>query len=237
MKWSYGVTTVPGRREILLPRTLASLKNGGFDSPRLFVDGDIDGPSWARAFGLPATLREPAIRVAPAWALALGELYLRDPAADRYAVFQDDIITCHNLRDYLEACPYPDRGYLNLWTCPKNQAMAPAESAGWFLSNQKGKGALALVFSREAAVTLLTHWHFVKRMQPSTEEPERHWQAVDGGIVEAFSQAGWREWCHNPSLVYHLGRRSTIPGKMNARLRVIFRGEDFDARGFLAASR
>lgn len=233
MLWSYGIMTVPARRADLFPRTLASLREAGFDRPRLFVDGDDDGTSWATEFGLEVSCRYPPIRVAPAWALALGELYLRRPDADRYAVFQDDFVTCRHLREYLERCPYPEKGYLNLWTYSGNQKLAPAEP-GWFLSNQTGKGAQALVFSRPAVVTLLTAQHFVKRMQPDPGDPERHWQAVDGGIVEAFKQAGWQEWVHNPTLVYHLGWESTIAGKGTWDKRpTLFRGEDFDARGFL----
>ena len=46
MKWAYGITTVPSRRENLFERTLQSLAVAGFDNPRLFVDGvdDAEGP-------------------------------------------------------------------------------------------------------------------------------------------------------------------------------------------------
>ncbi len=41
-RWMYGVTTTPTREEDLFPRTLASLKNAGFDNPWLFIDGCDD---------------------------------------------------------------------------------------------------------------------------------------------------------------------------------------------------
>ena len=114
MNWAYGVTTVPRRRDDLLPRTLASLRAAGWDSPRLFVDGDDDTVSWSREFGLPVTARKPLVRVTGNWLLGMVELYVRDPHADRYAIFQDDVVFCRNARAYLDSVPAPERGYMNL---------------------------------------------------------------------------------------------------------------------------
>jgi hypothetical protein len=97
--WAYGVTTVPSRRNDLLPETLCSLCEAGFDAPRLFVDGDNDPKGWEREFGLETTCRYPTIRTHGNWILALSELFIREPHAERYALFQDDLITYRNLRD------------------------------------------------------------------------------------------------------------------------------------------
>lgn len=219
MRWAYGVTTIPRRRDTLLPRTLASLKAAGFDKPRLFIDGPGDG---FERFGLPMTVRDEAIRTAGNWTLALAELYVRDPNHERFAIFQDDFITYKNLRKYLERVPYPERSYLNLYTFPENQNLAK-DRMGFYPSNQCGKGAVALVFSKEAALTVLSSQHIVKRPQT-----QNGWRKIDGGIVEAMRGAGWTEMVHNPSLVQHVGILSSM-GNLEHPSATSFRGEDFDA--------
>lgn len=241
MKWSYGVTTVKDRLSDLLPMTLYSLKLAGFDSPRLFLDGD-DGSRLPRDWTYPITTRVPRIRTYGNWILGLAELFIREPAADRYAMFQDDFVTYRNLRRYLEQSPYPHHGYLNLYTFPSNQDIAPLDSAGharvgWYESRelengpirngkkqQTGRGAVALVFNRDAVLTLLQHQHIVERPMDSTYGHRR----IDGGIVTAMNKAGWREYVHNPSLVQHIGKVSSMGSKPH-RQAVSFRGEDFDA--------
>ncbi len=240
MKWSYGVTTVPERRQDLLPQTLASLREGGFDSPRLFVDGHENYSTsylmqmYESEFGLHTTCRSPRIRAFGNWLLALEELYIREPTAERYAIFQDDLITYKNLRQYLDRCKYPDKGYLNLYTFPSNQR----EQRGWYegaLLNsgpdkfQTGRGAVALVFNREAVQTLLMHQHMIERPTHAGEGHKR----IDGGIVTAMNKAGWREFVHNPSLVQHTGKVSAIGNKPHPQ-SPSFRSEQFDALDLLA---
>jgi hypothetical protein len=233
-KWAYGVTTVPARRDDLLPRTLTSLHAAGFDRPRLFVDGCDDPRSWEREFQLEVTARFPRIRTYGNWVLSLAELYIREPNADRYAVFQDDFVTYRNLREYLTLTQYPERGYWNLYTFPSNQKLCPDDGrhVGWYESNQLGRGAVALVFNREAVTTLLRHQHMVDRPQDSS----RGWRAVDGGIVDSMRKAGWKELVHNPSLVQHTGYVSAM-GNRPHKLANSFRGEDFDARELLTLTK
>lgn len=231
MKWSYGVTTVPSRRRTLFPRTLASLAAGGFYEPWVFSDGPLDVPSGVAGW----TQRSGPAKVFGNWVLALWELYVRNPVADRYAVFQDDIVVYRNLRQYLEAVPYPAKGYLNLYTEPRNEATAKAP--GWQPSAQNGYGALALVFTRHAVINLLASDHMV--MKPIPADPTqlasqatgvlyRGEHAVDGGIVTSFMQRGWKEYVHNPSLVQHTGLESSFR-PAHFPQSTTFRGENFDA--------
>lgn len=232
MKWAYGVTAVDQRLPDLLPITLRSLVHGGFPSPRLFVDGPSreNRPRW-EAFGMEVTYRTPKIRTFGNWLLALMELYIREPASDRYALFQDDLICSKNLRQYLEKVPYPDKGYLNLYTFPSNQRLAP-KTQGFFKAAelnsgpegfQTGRGAVGLVFSLEAVTTLLRSVHLLERPQDST----RGWKSVDGGVVTSMNKAGWYEYVHNPSLLQHTGQVSSM-GSKPQKLAESFRGEEFD---------
>lgn len=229
MKWAYGVTTVPSRLKDLLPQTLASLKAGGFLKPRLFVDGVEDVTEYKK-FGLEITNHNPPIKTFGNWVLTLWELYLREPLADRYAIFQDDFVTYKNLRQYLEKCVYTRKTYWNLYTFPVNQKLAPkGGKTGWFEANQLGKGAVALVFDRETVTTLLGQDHMLRRPQGSGP---RKYRAVDGAVVTALRKAGWKEHTHNPSLVQHTGVHSSM-GNRKQQLSESFRGEDFDATELL----
>lgn len=229
--WSYGVTTVPERREELLPRTLRSLGHGGFDQPHLFVDGVADGTYYHQRFKLGVTCRYPGVYKntpvikgsAANWVLSLYELYYRNPNATYYAVFQDDFVCYKNFRQYLERCCYPDRGYLNCYSFPSNESLANGK-VGWYPSNQCGKGAVALIFSNEAVTTLLSSDNLVHR----PKDASRGHRAIDGGIVDSFKKLGWREFVHYPSLVQHTGYHSSMFNEVHKTSNT-FRGEEFDA--------
>lgn len=229
VSWSYGLTTVPSRVGDLLPRTLDSLAAGGFHAPRLFVDG-ADHQQISKMFepmcssrGLTATYRTTPVKTAGNWALSLGELYLLNPHADLYALFQDDFVTCRNLRAYLEQTLLPADGYYNLYTFPKYQAAC--NNSGWNKTTQQGLGAVALVFRRETVVDLLSSRYMVERPQ----DRERGWQKIDGGIVDALRLTKTNfEYVHDPSLVQHTGLESSMGNRRHALARS-FPGEKFDA--------
>lgn len=230
MRWSYGLTTVPKRKDTPLPRTLASLARAGFDSPRLFVDG-ADNTCYTVGANYAYTFHNPRVFAYANWLLGLLELYLRDPTADRFAMFQDDFVTYRNLREYLERSPYPVKSYLNLYTFPMNQRLAPpdptkehSQKIGWFPANQLGRGAVALVFDRLAVQNLLSQQHTIMRVM----DAQRGIRAIDGGVITAMKNAGFMEYCHNPSLVQHTGDQSVIGNAPHEKANS-FQGEDFDA--------
>ena len=232
-RWAYGITTVLERKNNLFPRTLASLCEAGFSKPRIFVDGAsniIDYEKFVEQSMI--TVRYPKLRTAGHWILSLYELFIRDPQCHYYAIFQDDFVTYKNLRQYLEQCKYPDKGYWNLYTFPINQTRAPKEGIGWYLSNQMGKGAVALVFNRDAVVELLSSRHMAERPMDS----KRGWRAIDGGIVTGFKKAGWQEWVHNPSLVQHTGEVSAIGNRPHPQA-TSFQGEEYNALDMLPEDR
>lgn len=241
------MTTVPSRRDDLLPQTLASLRNAGFDRPRLFVDGGGSttktakgSASWEEEFGLDVTYRggDP-VRTAGNWVLTLYELYARDPNATYYAVFQDDLLAPKNLRQYLEARPVPDGGYGNLYTFPSNQKFCQDGFTGWYEARpintknsptgpdgkpyQGGKGAVGLVVPNPVAVELLSSRYLVERFK----DVSRGHKAIDGGIVSALNRAGVREFVHNPSLLQHTGDRSAMGNRPHEKAES-FPGEHFD---------
>jgi hypothetical protein len=220
--WAVGVTTVKERRSTTLPRTLASLEAAGFARPRLFVDDPEHAlPPGAFAQG-DTTFRTPRIRAYGNWLLGLAELIIRQPLVDYYAVFQDDIVTLRNLRAYLEKCTLPRKSYWNLYLTEENLIQVPLDPrpdfshsfnyargrymVGWHRSKQTGKGAVATIFSQEAAYLMLGTAHSWTRLR----DLRRGWQAIDGGIVWAMNQQGCQELIHYPALVQHVGTESIM---------------------------
>jgi hypothetical protein len=220
MEWAYGVTTTPKRKNSVLPQTLASLARAGFDAPHLFVDACPPEEALAykeRYKNLPLTTRWPRINVYGNWILSMAELYIRNPKAVRYAIFQDDLLMCGNLRKYLELCPYPKLGYWNLYTFPQRERVCPRVEnttdriTGWYHCGHRGLGALALVFSKEAVTTLLTHQNTI--LKPLAVKDS--FRTVDGMVVTSMQFAGYKEYVHYPSLVQHMGVYSTMDKRQN----------------------
>ena len=80
------------------------------------------------------------------------------------------------------------------------------------------------MFSLDAIIVLLTSAHMIDRPQC----PKRGFKAVDGGIVDSFRKAGWKEYVHNPSLVQHTGLSSSM-GSKRQPLSKCFLEENYDA--------
>lgn len=229
--WAYGVRTVLQKDRVrlrqYLPRTLDSLYTAGFPNPWIFADGAKD-PFYYEMFGRPLTTRWPAVGVTGNFLLSLWELAIRCPGADRYALFEDDILLCRNLRQYLSQLRYRPKSYWNLFACPYYHEARPLwrkrrGSSGLYKPPQKGKGALALVFDREAVLVLLSNRWLSDRLLAAPGA-----DALDGLIVTAMQQAGCREWTHSPSLVQHTGEVSSF-GNGPHLPADSFPGEEFDA--------
>lgn len=233
MRWVYGVTTVPSRLDTTLPYTLKTLREAGFDQPRLFIDGAENNASYQR-LGLETTCRYPAVRTAHNWVLSLHELYLREPDANRFALFQDDLVICRNARKYLDTYPYGIHNesiYWNLYNFPCNEELKPPDiNYGFYPSNQLGKGALALVFDRPTVIKLLSSEYLNGRPQ----DLNKGWQSIDGGIVISLTNIGYKEQVHYPSLVQHIGKISTM-GHGEYPLSKTFPGESFDCMELLCS--
>lgn len=227
IKWSCGVTTVPSRKDTLLPRTLDSIRKAGFNDFTLFVDGSKEDTTYYK-YSANVVFRYPQIRTYGNWILSIAELYIRNPLSDRYVMFQDDFITYHNLKEYLSHVEYKDKTYWNLYTFPSNQILAPhngdKEYIGFYESNQLGRGAVGLVFNKKTVIDLLANQHMVERVL----SVDRGWRSVDGGVVTALNQIGYKELVHNPSLVQHTGIVSSMGNKPH-KLATSFRGEFFNA--------
>lgn len=222
--WSYGITTIMERMDTTLPRTIASLKAAGFDSPHLFVDGSLSQQLYNDQFGLNVTCRFPALRVTGNWICSMWELFVHNSHADFFAIFQDDIIMSKGSREYIERTAPKGRVYLNLYNVPQNERLKPVGMLhGWYPSNQYGRGALGLVFRADAVQALLGAQHLLNKPR----DLERGWRTIDGAVVDSMRQCGFKETVPFPSIVQHIGHLSTI-GTPDREVPKSFRGEDFD---------
>lgn len=232
IKWAYGVTTVPSRMQDLFPQTLSSLCDAGFDKPTIFLDGANHklAVAYEERFKLEVVNHYPAIRTFGNWELALRELFIRNPTAHRYAIFQDDLVTYRNLRHYLERTTTLPNAYYNLYTFPQNQQLVPKEPntnkyvEGWHKSNQMGRGAVGLVFDRLGVLTIMQGKLLAERPLDCLNGTSR----VDGVVSDVLKKAGYTEYIHHPSLVQHLGFHSTMRSDKQEKA-ISFRGENFDA--------
>lgn len=227
-RWAYCVTTVPERLGVTFERTIDSLAAAGFDRPHVFADG-CDNPSryTGPAGAESVTCRWPRVRTAGNWVLSLYETYYRRPDAELFAVFQDDLLAVRNLRAYLDRCRLPPHGYFNLFTMDSNLNYVSGGD-GWHPSNQLGRSALGLVFTRAAVIDLLSQRSLAER--PC--DLHRGWRAIDGGVVDAMKRSGYTEYVHSPSLLQHTGDVSAM-GNHPHRPSKIWPGEKFDATTLL----
>lgn len=218
MKWAYGITTVPERAGALLPATIESLAQAGFDRPILFTDGAVED-----YWGLDI-VQHPRVGQLRNWMNALFYLFT-STRADRYAIFEDDLLACRQLRPYLERCP-PGKTYWNLLTSDDN-LHDTGHRPGWHLSNQLGRGAVGLVFDHDTVDCLL-------RMERFVRAPVNGESMADAVVIETLKPLSYRELVHYPSLLQHMGAESTLGhslGQVSA-----FHGVEYDLLSILDAS-
>lgn len=198
MNWAYGITTVPERMDSLLPSTIESLAAAGFDHPVLFVDGQPNGLD-GLIDGI-EVVSHPRLGQLGNWMSAIFYLFT-NKKSDRYAIFEDDILACRQLRAYLERFP-PSKVYWNLITREDNLRLTNRQP-GWHESNQLGRGAQGLVFDRATADCLLRMERFVRG--PSNGET-----MADAAVNATLKSLGYKELIHYPSLLQHVGLVSTL---------------------------
>jgi len=229
--WEYAVTTVGSRMVTTLPTTLRSLAAGGFTEPDLYVDGILSSEDIDASLLLPVNRVHERHNVGTFshWHLTLLDMYSRNPWAEFYAIFQDDLICVKNLKEYLQNCQYPEKCYLNLFSFMENEVTI-AGRTGWVEAyrsakgNQLGRGAVGLVFKHDVCEALLSQPHMITRR---TDALRRH-HSLDGAIVQAMNGSGFSEYVHAPSLLQHTGEQSSM-GNRKHPLAKTFPGEDFDA--------
>ena len=204
-KWCVGITTAP-RRVSSLDATLEAIVNAGWSRPRIFVDGDVQIPQqWS---DLPVSCRTPRIGAWPSYYLALTEMFMRDPSADAYALFQDDIelLRRADLRTYLERVLWPGEnpGILSLY-CSSEYTR---KDRGWHRFPENWIwGATAFVFSPDAVRGILSS---VAVIDHRLEGAGDGLKGIDVAVGQWAERTNTPIWFPTPSLVQHTGQVSTL---------------------------
>ena len=203
--WAVGVTTAP-RQVPTLSECLAGLARAGWPTPRIFVDGNVSIPQ--EFAHLPQTVREPRMGAWPSYYLALAELLMRHPQADAYLLVQDDALVCDDgeLRVYLEDVLWPGKraGIASLF-CSRAYTQP---RAGWYsFQGAWVWGALAFVFSREAAQQFLADLAVVQHRWTRSRNPLAD---IDWRIGQWAWQNDVPLYYPTPSLVQHIGDVSSL---------------------------
>lgn len=228
--WAVGVTTAP-RKPATLFETIASIRSAGWHDMLVFAEPDSQTSGLGQ--GVQIVRRSDTLGAWPNWILALSELYLRSPQADAYLLFQDDVILCEGVREYLEAELWPRErlAFVSLYCSAgydshSGRYAEPPSADGYI-------GALALAFPPQAVRSLLSSgliW--AHRLRPGTGGVN----GIDFALGRWAAQRALPGLFHQPSLAQHIGDVSTVwpNGTNTGRRRAgTFVGRDFDARRLL----
>ena len=195
-KWVYGVTTCP-RKEPTLAVTLKSLGNAGIQ-PRIFDDHDKSLGGWGN------------------WLRGLYELTIRNPNAEWYWMFQDDIQVNANFIERVVASNPPHDAAMVSYYLPSRWTSGKQ----WEAKRPELVGMLALMIRADAA----------KRLVVNPIQPNRR-SRFDVMLGEWLRKMGFSWYYHSPSLVEHTGMTSTIYGEylstvQNNRMSSTFKSEE-----------
>jgi glycosyltransferase involved in cell wall biosynthesis len=202
LTWAVGLLTAPRPKPTILP-TLKSLQAGGFDFLHIFAEPGAWIPGEFQH--LPITQHGQTLGNLGNFHSALIALYMTQPHADCYAVFQDDIQVALGLKAWCDDQFWPDcTGLVSLFTPRAYQD----SKQGWrilALGLHRTFGAQAFVFRRDLLLEFLGD-------SASLRYREAHVHG-DDAVVGAWATArGMGIAYHHPSLVQHIGDVTSIPG-------------------------
>lgn len=199
--WAVAVTTAP-RPVATLPRTLDSLRRAGWSDLRVFHDSTGAG-AWRN------------------WIEALASLVRDQPAADAFAMVQDDVVLCRELKTYLQETLWPIAGRVALCS-PFTPGAYRRCRPGWsFVWPPPDRFLVAAQFwvippaTARAIVRDLGHIH-------------AH-QGIDRLVGRWAKRSGRNVWHHTPSLAQHTADDNSALGNppvADLRLATDFIGED-----------
>ncbi len=201
--WAVGVTTAP-RKQATLQSCVDCLVEAGWDSPRIFVDGEVDLGSLPSH--LEVTRRDPQVGAWPSWYLALSELLMRQPKAEAFMIVQDDVVMFRHrkLRQYMEDFLWPEEGpcVVSLF-CSRAYTSG---QAGWRrLDENLVWGGQALIFSREACLGLLSDPGVLGHRLT-----ESGFAGIDSVVGSWAGRHNVPVYVSTPSLAQHIGHVSAI---------------------------
>lgn len=214
-QWAVGVTTAP-RPVATVSRTVESLKQSGFH-PIVFAEPRSD-------VNLDCLVIERQHRLG-CWrnyVQTIKDLLQLRPQAEAIAIFQDDIVVCRDLRDFLEHDLWPSAqtGVVSLYSAEEYEA---GESVG---IDRRGKmilGLCAAIYPRHIAEKLVSDeyskdWRGCHAQQGYVDDPVKK-KAADTWVAESLKKMNKKVYHYRPSLAQHVAETSAIGHGGNAQIR------------------
>jgi glycosyltransferase involved in cell wall biosynthesis len=202
LTWSVGLLTAP-RPQPTIEETLSNLRAAGFPEIHVFAEPGSFVP--AATPGLFVTQHGRTLGNLGNFYSSLAALYMTEPRADCFALFQDDIEAATGLREWCENEFWPHgAGLVSLFT-PR---VFTAPHPGWRILNPgrfRTFGAQAFVFRRDALQRFLADERLLHQRQ---RQPD----GDDAAVGDWAARSGEGIAYHSPSLVQHLAVPSSIPG-------------------------
>jgi hypothetical protein len=167
------------------------------------------------------------------WICALHDMYVNDVHAEGYAIFEDDILICKNLRNYLEhLMPRFERlGALSLYT-PERQARMHFGQACVHDNAYRGDavwGTQAVVFSNYSLAFFLSSRTTINHRRIGIGKGNnKNRDSAIGVWAKAENQPFYY---HTPSLVQHVGEESSVEHEFHCASDFV--GDSYDAMQLL----
>lgn len=198
---AYAVTTCP-RKVSTLHATLNALDRAGWDEPLI-----IDDQHKRRG-------------AAGNWLVALTDLYIQQPNAQRYAIFQDDIDVRAHARAVVDALEMPPRaGVLSLYVPAKYTARTSGVHR-----HDKLIGALALILPAGPVRELLASGMLASYRATGPNDG----RYLDVKLGEWMQEQDYAIYYYHPSLVQHTGEHSTLYPNVGATISNNRRSAEYD---------
>ena len=219
--------TLSPRKKSTHNETLRSAKLAGFDDIHLFMDGKVEVDDEFSHY--PVTIREPKLGAWKNWITTLKDLYELYPERDAYAIFQDDVSFCKNVKKFAEKTLWANSerhmGVASFYSPSHYERPIP----GWYKRNVglTLRPAVTFVFSPECVESVLRYFK---------KNPWKRKQNIDNAIGQWGKHTKRYPYFFSPSLCQHTGHTSVIsPWKSIKGKRKSYKyvGEDFDAMEFL----
>ncbi len=200
LDWAVGLVTAP-RPEPTIGQTLESLRAAGFDSVHIFAEPGSPIPDEFRGF--PVTVHGRSLGNLGNFFTSLFALYMMNPRAEAYALFQDDILAARGLRPWCDREFWPEQtGLVSFFT----SRVYSADTVGWRvlrLGFFRTYGAQAFAFRRDVLEQFLTDGRSLQFRKTRDE-------GDDAVVGEWATRAGIGIAYHTPSLVQHVGTAAAI---------------------------
>jgi glycosyltransferase involved in cell wall biosynthesis len=200
LTWQIGLLTAP-RRVPTIRKTLENLDGAGFGPIHIFAEPGSALPADIENGRL--TIHTRRLGNFANFYSSLATLFERDPDADCYAIFQDDILVAMGAREWCEREFWPQgAGIVSLFTPQIHSDGLP----GWTLKSPgfyRIYGAQALVFRGDVVRRFLA--------DPLVLHSHGLYEHNDDAVVSGWAARNQLPIAyHSPSLVQHVGTVSSI---------------------------